>query len=102
VAERGVVIMEFQIAVLVGVGLLLIVVLSPGADHGRRPMYHAVGLDRHRRQATRRAYTAGNLVMTGASDLRPVQPVVSDAGPKTLGEVRADQLVAGLLTGARR
>jgi hypothetical protein len=94
--------MEFQIAVLIGAGLLLIVLLSPGADHGRRPMYHAVGLDRHRKQATRRAHTAGHLVMTGASDLRPAQPLVTDAGSVSLGEVRADQLVAGLLTGARR
>jgi hypothetical protein len=96
-------IMELQIAAaLIGAGLLLIVLLSPGADHGQRPVYRSVGLDRHRKRATRGARTAGNLVMTGASDLRPVQPVVTDSGPRSLGEVRADQLVAGLMSGARR
>lgn len=94
--------MEFQIAALVGAGLLLIVLLSPGADHGRRPMYHAVGLDRHRRGSTRRARTAGNVVMTGASDLRSVQPPAMTMEPTSLGEMRADHLVAGLLSGARR
>jgi hypothetical protein len=102
VAERGVVIMELQIAALVGGGLLLIVLLSPGADHGRRPMYYAVGLDRHRKPATRRARTAGNLVMTGASDLTPAEALPTGGGPRTVGEIRADQLVAGMLTGARR
>lgn len=94
--------MELQIAALIGAGLLLIVLLSPGADHGPRPMYRSVGLDRHRRQATRRPRTAGNLVMTGAADLRPIQPANADGGPRSLGEVRADQLVAGLMSGARR
>jgi hypothetical protein len=94
--------MELQIAALIGAGLLLIVFLSPGADHGPRPTYRAVGLDRHRKRATRRARTTGNLVMTGAADLRPVQPTLVDSGPRSLGEVRADQLVAGLMSGARR
>ncbi len=94
--------MEFQIAALIGAGLLLIVLLSPGADHGPRPTYRAVGLDRHRKRASRGARTPGNMVMTGASDLRAIQPVVADGGLRTLGEVRADQLVAGLMSGARR
>ncbi len=94
--------MELQIAALVGAGLLLVVFLSPGADHGQRPIYRTVGLDRHRKRATRGARTAGNTVMTGAADLRPVQPALTDGGPRTLGEVRADQVVAGLMSGARR
>jgi hypothetical protein len=95
--------MELQIAAaLIGAGLLLIVLLSPGADHGQRPVYRAVGLDRHRKRATRVARTAGSIVMTGAADLRPIQPVPTDAGPRSLGEARADQLVAGLMSGARR
>jgi hypothetical protein len=96
--------MEFQIAALVGAGLLMLVIvlLSPSADHGRRPVYTAVGLDRHRKRPTRRARTAGNFVMTGASALMPAERLSGPEPARTLGEIHADQLVARLVSGARR
>ena len=103
--------MEFQLAVLVGVGLLLIVIMSPGANHGRRPRYAMVGLDR--RTLQRRAREQRAMARATARKMAPAKPVRAlpqvtmpsapwSGAARSLAEAHADQLVAGLVAGSPR
>jgi hypothetical protein len=93
--------LEFQVAVVVGTALFLIVGLSPSTSRGRRPMYNTVGLDRHRTAGTHRPRTTARAEMAAPRGAAWGRPAAGCADSPTAAEARADERGGGFVGGPR-